>query len=236
MRISNAVKLIALITTALTICLAAACTAAAHNDAKTADDADIITGGGITAEFKEFKRLKSGEQQSTAAGEEMIVTGEMTPGKEVTADGYTYRLMGGRLSVANDSGGEIWASDEAWWVDDFQIGDVTGDGRTDFLYSLWKSYSFGSASPKHLPNDDKSVKNHLFLYTLKGGRAKPVWCSSNLPRPIYEFKLDSNGEKTPASSGMLLLTKEGEYAFDYKETESSSYVYQWENWGFVPVD
>ena len=85
-----------------------------------------------------------------------------------------------------------------------------------------------------LANDDASVKNHLFLYTIRSGNAKQLWCSSNLPRPIYAFELDPTGRKTPVSSGMLLRTKEGEYTDDYHDKRALPHIYTWEGWGFVP--
>jgi hypothetical protein len=174
-----------------------------------------------TPEFTAFARMKAKMPQQE---------------KEVLAEGYTYRLKKGRLAISDANSRVIWTSNDAWWVDDFRLGDVDGDGETDFLFSLWKSYSFGSEPPARLPNNDASVKNHLFLYTIRSGYAKQLWCSSNLPRPIYAFDLDPTGRKTPVASGMLLRTQEGEYTDDYHETEALSQVYTWEGWGFVPQD
>jgi predicted lipoprotein with Yx(FWY)xxD motif len=223
----------------------------AESNARGSDSTDSTdsTDGEVTAEFKAFVKMKSGEPNSQKD-------------KETTENGYTYSLKQGRLSIteasaadgagasddadasgdvsvtdeASASGKEIWASDKNWWVEDYRLGDVNGDGRTDILFSLWKSYSFGEASPARLTNDDASVKNHLFLYTVKGGRAKSLWNSSNLPRPIYDFELDPNGEKSPVSSGMLLRTKEGEYKKDHTGTPAKSKTYQWEGWGFTPKE
>ncbi|MHC6202203.1 hypothetical protein ACYULU_03305 [Breznakiellaceae bacterium SP9] len=174
-----------------------------------------------TPQFKAFADIKSKLPQRT---------------KEVTAGAYTYRLHKGQLSISDTEGRLVWTQDSNWWVDDFHLGDVDGDGQTDFLFSLWKSYSFGSTPPARFSNDDASVKNHLFLYTIRAGRTKQLWCSSNLPRPIYHFELDPSGRKTPVSSGMLLRTKEGEYTEDYHETAANAYLYAWESWGFVPQD
>jgi hypothetical protein len=178
--------------------------------------------------------------------------------KTGTADGMTYRLESGMLHIQDDHGATIWSSDADWWVDDFRLGDVTGDGRTDVLFSLWKPYSFGSKKPERVIDDDAAVRNHLFLYTVKGGYAKPVWCSSGLPRPILSFELDPNGPKSPVSSGMILATEEGAYDETAYEADARSksnalvdageararYLdaavdgkacrYLWEGWGFVP--
>ncbi|MDR2865612.1 MAG: hypothetical protein LBV68_08390 [Spirochaetaceae bacterium] len=171
-----------------------------------------------SAEFKAFLRIKKALPQHE---------------KKAQAGGYAYKLAKGQLSITDGAGNVIWTSKDIWWVDDFCLGDISGEGNMEILFSLWKSYSFGNSPPERLENDDASVKNHLFLYTVRSGYAKPLWCSSNLPRPIYSFKLDPNGRKTPVSSGMLLYTEEGAYTGDFSETQTCSYTYTWEGWGFT---
>jgi hypothetical protein len=154
--------------------------------------------------------------------------------EEAGEGGYIYRLDNGVLSITLGSGREIWRSSEDWWVDDFRLGDVDGDGTQDVLFTLWKSYRFGEAKPARMANDDDSVRNHLFLYTVMPGHVKAVWCSSALPRPIYSFELDPSGPVTPISSGMLLWTQEGQYQDDFSHTQPAAHKYAWQGWGFVP--
>ena len=155
---------------------------------------------------------------------------------ETGAGGYTYCLEQGALSVLAPDGAELWRSKPDWWVDDFQLGDVDGDGVQDFVFSLWKSFRFGEAHPSRMENDDESVRNHLFVYTILSGQARSVWGSSDLPCPIYSFELDPSGRVTPVSSGMLLRTAEGEYRDDFSRTAEAERVYAWQGWGFVPVE
>lgn len=77
--------------------------------------------------------------------------------------------------------------------------------------------------------------NHLFLYTIRGSYAKPLWASSNLPRPIYSFEI-SEGTHTPVSTGAVLKTVEGRYTKDYTKSEGREFTYTWQGWGFVPED
>jgi len=159
-----------------------------------------------------------------------------TVSRTETGDGgYVYSLDGGVLSVCGTDGAELWRSKDEWWVDDFRLGDVDGDGRQDVVFTLWKSYRFGNVFPARMENDDETVRNHLFLYTVISGYMKPVWCSSALPRPICGFGLDPFGKVTPVNSGMLLITEEGEYTEDFSRTETVTYVYAWQKWGFVEV-
>ena len=155
---------------------------------------------------------------------------------ETGAGGYTYKLDCGSLSVSGADGAGLWRSDASWWVDGFRLGDVDGDGAEDFVFSLWKSFRFGKASPSRMGNDDETVRNHLFVYTVLSGHIKPIWGSSDLPCPIYSFELDPSGRVTPVSSGMLLKTCEGEYRDDFSQTETTERVYAWEKWGFVPIE
>ncbi len=170
---------------------------------------------GDTDEFRRFKKQK--EQLASLK-------------KEQSEGNYTYALKDGILTFKDMEGNVIWQSDKYWYVDDFKLFDVDGDNSTDCLFSLWKSYSYYKGSPKE--NNDRSVKNHLFLYTIKGNKAKPLWCSSNLPRPVCSFKLEE-GTKTALSSGTVLKTIEGTYSNDLLLEEScKSYTYTWEGWGF----
>lgn len=170
---------------------------------------------GDTDEFRAFKK-------ETALRE--------TVSRTETSGAYSYVLEEGRLSFIDQSGAEIWHSDEYWWVDDFRLFDVDGDGTVDCLFSLWKSYSFHQG---YEGEDDPGVKNHLFLYTIRGGHAKALWCSSNLPRPIYSFEIGA-GTPTPVSTGAVLATVEGEYTDDYTQSGQKVFTYTWQGWGFVP--
>lgn len=149
-----------------------------------------------------------------------------------TSGNYSYVLEDGVLSFLDLEGKQIWRSDKYWIVDDFRLFDIDGDGNIDCLFSLWKSYSFYKGFDE---NDDPSVKNHLFLYTIRGGRGKALWASSNLPRPIYSFEV-SEGIPTPVYSGAILKTVEGEYTKDYTRSEEREIIYTWKGWGFVPED
>ena len=148
------------------------------------------------------------------------------------ADGYQFTLENGRLCVLGTDDAEVWRSKDEWYVDSFRLGDVNRDGILDIVFVVWKSYSFGAEHPARSANDDTAVRCHLFVYSIKDDRVKPLWCSSNLPRPVYSFELDTDGAQTPTLSGVRLVTREGSYTEDYRITESSGYVYAWSGWGF----
>ena len=160
---------------------------------------------GDTDEFRAFKRD--------------ALTAEST-NKTEFAQNYTYNLDKGVLTFSDSDGKILWKSDKYWFVEDFKLADVDRDGSVDCLFSLWKSYSFGREFAED--NDDAAVRNHLFLYTIRGGYGKQLWCSSNLPRPIYSFELDNQ----------TLTTIEGEYS-DTEKTNKAQLTYEWRGWGFV---
>ena len=191
------------------------------NTNETAPDTTVINGSEtLTGPYKAFL--------------EIMARRESVSRTETGADGFIYNLDRGLLTVSDQDGTEFWRSDEGWWIDDFRLGDVDGDGVQDFVYSLWKSYRFGEAHPSRMENDDERVRNHLFVYTALPGRVKALWGSSDLPRPIYSFELDPSGRVTPVSSGMQLITYEGEYRDDFTQTTPVKHIYTWQGWGFVP--
>ena len=173
---------------------------------------------GFTPEFRAFLAIRKALPEITRTED---------------LDGCAYTLDNGVLRAKDSEGNVLWQSQGDWYVEDFRLGDVDGDGSGDLLFTLWKSYSFGAHHPARMENDDASVRCHLFLYTLRAGRMKPLWGSSNLPRPIYEFELSFDGEKSPVASGALLRTQEGAYTDDFSRTEIQKYTYAWEGWGFI---
>jgi hypothetical protein len=195
--------------------------AAAKNEGAASDNPDD-TLDGQTGPFRAFL--------------EIMAQREAISHTEIGGGGCIYKLENGSLSVADAGGAELWRSDSAWWVDSFKLGDVDGDGVEDFGFSLWKSYRFGAAHPSRMKNDDETVRNHLFVYTILSGQVMAVWGSSDLPCPIYSFELDPSGKVTPVSSGMLLITYEGEYREDYAQTAAVKRVYSWGKWGFIPLE
>lgn len=181
----------------------------------------VFLGGGCarergdTAEYREFLTYRSARPSVS---------------RQQTAEGITYGLEDGVLTFTDSQGEDLWQSDSSWYVEDFYLWDVDGDGDLDCLFSLWKSYSFDARAEKE---DDPRVRNHLFLYTLRGGHPKSLWCSSALPRPIYSFEMTS-GTPTPVSTGTVLTTEEGMYTDDFSLTPWATYSYTWQGWGFVP--
>ncbi len=150
-------------------------------------------------------------------------------------DSYQFTLENGRLSIIGTDNTEVWRSNEEWYVDSFKIGDVNCDQILDIAFVVWKSYSFGAKHPARMTNEDAAILCHLFVYSIKDNRVKPLWCSSNLPRPIYSFELNEDGEQTPTQSGVRLVTLEGTYTEDHSETTPTEYMYEWSSWGFSPM-
>ncbi|MFZ5644775.1 MAG: hypothetical protein ACOY46_14405 [Bacillota bacterium] len=141
-----------------------------------------------------------------------------------------YSLQDGVLKVDSDKK-TIWQSPESWWVDDFFLGDANNDGICDLNLLVWKSGSFGSRRPFWVTREDKSIKNHLFIYIPAVGSFKPLWQSSNLDCPNYGSVLeDINGDGKNE-----LVVSEGDYSIPGERRVS---VWRWNGWGFsmIPVN
>lgn len=117
-----------------------------------------------------------------------------------------YLLENNRLTVT-ENGHIIWQTEEEWSVDSFALDDVTNDGGTKLVISLWKVGSFGAIKPFWHDGEDDSYKNHLFIYKFKEKAFRPVWCSSDLDNPIISFEIkDINGDGLNE-----VIVKEGVY-------------------------
>jgi len=146
-----------------------------------------------------------------------------------------YSLRDGTLKVETGSGSSagtaaetLWQSPEDWWVDDFFLGDSDNNGREELNLLVWKKGSFGPHKPFWMTREDRSVKNHLFIFQPAGGTFKPVWQSSNLDRPNYRTVLkDIDGD----GANELLVT-EGDYDNPaYRQVS----VWKWNGWGFTNI-
>lgn len=149
-----------------------------------------------------------------------------------------YSLMDNTLSVSE---GEqvIWKLSSDYHVDSFALADVDNDGTINLVISLWKKGSFGETRPFWHDGEDMDYKNHLFVYKLRENTFKPVWCSSELDRPILSFAIrDINGDRLNE-----LVVEEGQY----KKMSGAMYApdpdglvqttaWQWEEWGFHLIE
>jgi hypothetical protein len=130
----------------------------------------------------------------------------------------------------------LWKSPEDWHVDGFSLGDADNDGTVNLVFSLWKTGSFGKSKPFWHEGEDVSYKSHLFVYKLEGDEFKPVWCSSDLYRPILSFDIkDTDGDglnELDVAEGSYKKVSGDRYTAD-PDTEPRSTVWQWEEWGFV---
>ena len=100
---------------------------------------------------------------------------------------------------------------------------------------LWKTGSFGSVKPFWHSGEDDSYKNHLFVYKLEDETFQPVWCSSDLDRPIISFEIDdidNDGlNELVVKEGAYREISKGRYALDTRVPFQVS-VWKWEEWGF----
>ncbi len=208
-------------------------------------------GGAGNADFESFRQArlllpqKEGLFCPLAAGDFLLAYGGryLCPGPNQfhvyrLAQSYSYDLDGdgreekytladGRLKVTTASR-LLWESAPDWWVDYFFIGDANNDSTPELNLSVWKEGSFGPHRPFWLADDDREVKNHLFIFKLEAGEIRPVWQSSRLDRPNYRTALlDYNGD-----GANELVALEG--CYDDREKLQLT-VWKWNGWGFSRI-
>jgi hypothetical protein len=146
-----------------------------------------------------------------------------------------YSLTDNVLSV-EEEGQMLWRSPQDWHVDGFSLGDADNDGKSNLVFSLWKKGSFGEVKPFWHEGEDVSYKNHLFVYKLEGDTFRPVWCSSDLSRPILSFDVkDHDGDslnELVVSEGRYKKLAGERYTTD-PDAKLRTTVWKWEEWGFI---
>jgi len=157
---------------------------------------------------------------------------------DIDGDGCNeeYILKEGCLIVIEE-GRIIWRTEGEWKVDSFTLGDVNNDGKDNLTMALWKKGSFGIHKPFWHEEEDDSYKNHLFVYKYENKAFKPLWCSSELAKPIVSFEiLDIDGDGLngiKVIEGSYIESSEGIYAIDNgNRVPPKSSLWQWDEWGF----
>ncbi len=147
---------------------------------------------------------------------------------DIDGDGQaeTFALKDGVLDMTGGAAG--WRSPDSWWVDNFAVADVNGDGDPELAMSAWRAGSFGESKP-FWAEDDAEVRNHFFVFSLKDGRVGSLWQSSALERPNCEFvfaDIDGDGRQE-------LVVNEGDYGPGAACRGRSLAVWRWSDWGFA---
>lgn len=149
---------------------------------------------------------------------------------DLDADGKieTYALSADGILTVTEDGKEIWHTDEGWKVEGFFLTDADNDGIADLSLSVWKPGNYGEAMPFWVGENDMSVRNHFFVYSLEDDRMRPVWQSSNLAAPDCGFTIDD----IDADGKNELIAMEGDYADAVCRGRRLS-VWRWHEWGFL---
>lgn len=170
-------------------------------------------------EFNKFKEIKNANSVSLREARFGINAGDFTG---------EARISSGTLKIFK--GEELfWQSPDNWWVDDFLFSDLTNDGKSDIGMSVYKSGSFGSSMPFWIKENDKSVKNHFFVFNLSSSGLKAIWQSSNLDNP--NCKIIAGDSDDDLKTELIVL--EGEYRADYGCNPVYAAVWKWNGWGFA---
>lgn len=113
-------------------------------------------------------------------------------------------------------------------IEEVLIGDFTNDGIENVAIYLWKEGNYGKSLPFWVEKNDKSYKQHLFIYEKTGPKSyKSVWNSSNLPyinMKTYLTDLDKDGKNE-----IVVLEK------PYDGAQKTVAVWRWDNWGFKNI-
>lgn len=146
-----------------------------------------------------------------------------------------YLLEGHRLQVFENHQ-LIWQSQQDWKIQQFSLADADNDKQTELLMVVWKHGSFGNAKPFWVEGPDNEYSCHLFLYRLRSGKLKSVWCSSALVNPIIEMNVEDSNEDGLNELNILEGPRAG-FGYSLRQFFSRHHtLWIWDNWGFKRID
>lgn len=120
---------------------------------------------------------------------------------EATQDGdgkvLNISLKHKQMSVADESGRELFKTDKSIKVQDVLCIDIDGDGAKDIIAITWKRGKFGKHRPFWITEDEKSYSQHIFIYTIRGdGTVAQKWFASDIGMLVKRMKLlDPDGDR-----------------------------------------
>jgi hypothetical protein len=164
-------------------------------------------------------------------------TNVQTINRDTDGNGYKeqYLLEDHRLQVYENHR-LIWRSPQDWKIQQFILADADNDKQTELLMVVWKHGSFGNAKPFWVEGPDNKYSCHLFLYHLRSGKLKSVWCSSALVNPIIEMKVKDSNEDGLNELNILEGPRAG-FGYSLRQFFSRhNTLWIWDNWGFKRID
>jgi len=167
----------------------------------------------------------------------LYLSGETPPGRvrrtrNLHLEGLgqgAFTLADGRLRL--EQGGRLlWESPPEWWVQDFSLGDLNGDGRPQVALSLWRMRGREGPPPLLPVSLDFSINNYLKVFRLRQQSLESVWQSPALARPLEEWLLaDLTGDGRAD-----LVALERDSGPGAAAGARALQIWHWQEEGFVP--
>jgi len=140
-------------------------------------------------------------------------------------------IKAGRLEVKKDDK-IIWTSPPAWQVQEAHMADLNGDGQEDIAALTMAPGEFGQVKPFWVTQDDKDVRQHIYIFNLKENIFHPVWMASRIYRPTCAFRL---GRILPNGHNQLVTLDAATTTSDGSCSASHVSIWGWNGWGFSRI-
>jgi len=157
--------------------------------------------------------------------------------KDTDGNGYqeVYRLGDNQLRVYENNR-LIWQSPDDWNIRQISLADADNDHRAELIMALWKHGSYGEIKPFWFKDKDNEYTSHLFLYRMRTGVLKEVWCSSALVNPIIEMTVEDS-DNDGANELHVLEGPNAGFAYSLRQLfhrQETRWI--WNSWGFERMD
>jgi len=157
--------------------------------------------------------------------------------KDTDGNGYReeYRLANNQLRIYENNR-LIWQSPDDWNIRQISLADADNDHRTELIMVLWKHGSYGEIKPFWFKGKDNEYTSHLFLYRMRTGVFKEVWCSSALVNPIIEMTVEDS-DNDGANELHVLEGPSAGFAYSLRQLfhrQETRWI--WNSWGFERMD
>ena len=104
--------------------------------------------------------------------------------------------------------------DQDWKCAKALTCDLDQDGEEEILMLIWNHMDYGDYHPFWEEKDEKTLREHVYIYNFRDGTMKPNWMSSFLDPEIMDIEVNGNELTVTDPHGEITLWQWKTYSIE----------------------